>query len=183
MKGVASGLLRSALGATRHVARATTKVAGEGAKEGLKNAVKNLTKEHVLKLGRQSLFGSSMAAPSSSGGISQVYHPLQIARAYAQVGYQFPASCECDYYAGAPVSASGKKILTCYSCAPRGMGARNYQRALDVTGLFPEGPRARAKPSHLKNYVLGNVTRKSRSRSESRGSTRLPKSRQRAKSR
>ena len=182
MKSSASALIKTALAATRHAGRAVTKAAGEGGREGIKNATKELVKEHALRIGRTSLFPSVAAAAAAPVMAGSVFAPQIYGMLAAPVGAQkFPASCECDYYAGAPVSASGKKILTCHSCAPKGMGARNYHRALEA--ILPAGPRARAAPAHLRN-ALGTKKRSgSRGRSLTRHShSRRTKSSGRAKS-
>lgn len=170
MKSGAAGLLRTALAATRHLGRAATKAAGEGGREGIKNATKELVKEHALKLGRGQYFQpmSSMGAEGAGGSTSHIYVPQMYGMLGASVATQkYPASCECDYYAAAPLSPSGKKILTCHSCAPKGMGGRNYQRALEA--ILPVAPRARVVPARFHNGA--NAGKKgSRGRSLNRGS-------------
>ena len=170
MKSSASALLRTALAATRHAGRAVTKAAGEGGREGIKNATKELVKEHALRIGRTPLFPSAGAAAAAVPAMAgSVLVPQMFGMMAAPVGAQkFPASCECDYYAGAPVSASGRKILTCHSCAPKGMGARNYQRALEA--VLPVAPRARAAPAYLRNFVGPKKRSGSRGRSLTRHS-------------
>jgi hypothetical protein len=170
MKSSASALLRTALTATRHAGRAVTKAAGEGGREGIKNATKELVKEHALRMARTPLFSSvgaaAAAVPVMAGSVlaPQMYG-MMAAPMRAQ---QYPASCECDYYAGAPVSASGRKILTCHSCAPKGMGARDYQRALEA--VLPAGPRGRAAPAYLRNFLGPKKRSGSRGRSLTRHS-------------
>lgn len=184
MKSGAAGLIRTALAATRHVGRAVTKAAGEGGREGVKNATKELVKEHALKLGRGHFFQASpaaAAAPNGAGGSSQLYVPHAYGMLALPVAAQkYPASCECDYFAGAPVSPSGKKILTCHSCAPKGMGGRNYQRALEA--ILPVGPRGRVIPARFRNSATSGK-KGSRGRSFNRAShTRRAASSGRAKS-
>ena len=169
MKSGASAFLRSALAATRHAGRAVTKAAGEGGREGIKNATKELVHEHALRLGRGQFFqpvAASMRAEAE--GPSRVYVPQLYGMLGASVMTQkFPASCECDYFAAAPVSPSGKKILTCHSCAPKGMGGRNYQRALEA--ILPAGQRAQVVPARFRNGA--NAGKKgSRGRSLTRAS-------------
>ena len=172
MKSAASAFLKTAISATRHAGRAVTKAAGEGGREGIKNATKELVKEHALKLGRGHYFQpmSSMGAEGlgAGGSTSHIYMPQMYGMMGVSVGAQkYPASCECDYYVAAPVSPSGKKILTCHSCAPKGMGGRNYQRALEA--ILPVGARARAAPARFRSG--SNAGKKgSRGRSLNRGS-------------
>ena len=172
MKSGASALLRTALAATRHAGRAVTKAAGEGGREGIKNAAKELVHEHALKLGRGQYFQSPVLAASIAAegaeGPKRVYVPQLYGMLGASVMTQkFPASCECDYFPAAPVSPSGKKILTCHSCAPKGMGGRNYQRALEA--ILPAGQRAQVVPARFRNAA--NAGKKgSRGRSLTRAS-------------
>jgi len=160
MKSAASALIKSALTATRHVARAV----GQGGRAGIKNATKELVKEHALKHGRA--FLREEVAPLARSGASQFYPPQM----YGMLGVspaaqKFPASCECDYFAAAPVSPSGKKILTCHSCAPKGMGARNFQVALEA--VLPSKPRGRQPAARFRNFF--NATKKSSGSKGSRG--------------
>jgi len=194
MKGAASGLLRSALTATRHATKAAIKATGEGVKEGIKGATKNLVKEHALKYVRGSVPIGSAPMPSIAESVLGSYAPHGGILASSIVKQQqYPASCECDFYVGAPLSPSGKKILTCHSCAPKGMGARDYQRALEATTIMPLNARARKAPSYYSAFEMAPVKKEtrrsyirasthSRAKTRSRGLTRKRQSKSKSKS-
>ena len=170
MKGIASGLLRSALTATRHATKAAVKATGEGVKEGIKGATKNIVKEHALKYVRGSVPVSSAPMQSITESVIGSYVPHGGILASSIVRQQqYPASCECDFYAGAPRTPSGKKILTCHSCAPKGMGARDYQRMLEASTMMPLNARPRKAPSYYNAFEMPPI--KETKQSHSRGNT------------
>ena len=132
---------------------AGAKAAGKGTLKGVHNASRNMAKAQAGNFLRRTLKSGSYAGMLAGEG-APVYarEPALMVQHMLPPMQQFPAVCACDVEGRAEQAPGGKKLLTCHSCAPRGMGARNYRAQLEGqafvfrgrSGFRSSSPRPRA---------------------------------------
>ena len=129
--------------------KAAGKAAGKGVKTGAEEAVKeaahNATKVYLR--GRLGYHGpranagplaSAFVAPAAMSFVPSVRAPAQL----------YPTFCDCEENPMAEAGPHGK-LLKCHSCAPKGLGAREYRGQLEVASVIAELVE-RPRPSYVR---------------------------------
>lgn len=131
MAAAASALSRLLLPVAR-AGIATAKAAGKGSLKGVQNASRNMAKAQASNFLRRTLKSGSYAGMLAGEG-PPVYarEPALMIQHMLPPAHQFPSICACEVNPRAEQAPDGKKLLICHSCAPRGMGARNYKAHLE----------------------------------------------------